>query len=85
MRRKTRICQRCGRVMPGAAVNQKWCPDCARTQALAYQRTPSRTARARKKQDGPLSIDEVARRARAEGVSYGVYVARHGLVHAARP
>lgn len=75
-------CKICGKPVEVKSPNVKYCDECRRKKyettyriKYAYQK---RVEQMRAKRNGP-SIEEVVREANKEGLSYGQYVARHGL------
>lgn len=73
-------CKICGKPVEVKSPNVKYCDECRRKgeeEAIkyAYQK---RVEQMRAKRNGP-SIEEVVREANKEGLSYGQYVAKHGL------
>lgn len=86
---KTIKCVRCGVSVECRSPSQMYCPNCALEAAHEQRKkwwkehyirkeTPKAQKTVKKKEIG-LSLAEVDRRARAEGLSYGKYVAKYGL------
>ena len=79
-------CEDCGCMMMQVDHFRRFCPDCRRARRRAQWRMYSRRVyskalrqAAEPAQPRGMSVDEVARRAAQEGISYGQYSVRHGL------
>ena len=82
----TKTCQVCGaefEVCVPAAGRAKFCPDCRKAAKKEYQRRYSKRKKAEEKsadqrhaaEQSAHELSQIAREARAEGLSYGMYVA----------
>ena len=76
----TRYCLHCGSPYATDRNRPGFCSDtCRRQRQLAQQREYKLRKKAREAKPNHLSIAEIERLARAEGISYGQYVVKHRL------
>lgn len=84
-----RVCIRCGEVIPKPYHKQRVCAECKRRRAQEKNAIDRETRRVRagyqreidrkKKKIKGKTVTEIAAEAKAEGLSYGKYVQKHGL------
>ena len=80
-------CAACGRIMRQVDQLKQFCPDCLQERRRAQWRRIDRERYYQAVQPpghpelppGRLRVDDVARLAALEGISYGQYCVRHGL------
>lgn len=84
---KTKKCERCGDEISVLWMRQKYCKACAEivkqeknhiTTAASNEKRKAQREEARTKKPHKSQIDDIARKARAAGMSYGRYVAMLG-------
>lgn len=81
---RVRTCVMCGNIFVGRP-NKKYCSaECRNKGAAEYNRKrseerqkPKVESKKRKSKLGSLSIEQINRRARAEGLTYGQYMAKY--------
>lgn len=80
---KDKVCKNCGKIFHSGSPATRFCTPQCRNDDLdkkVIQRQSLKSRRGRKpKQPGVLSIAEIQKLAREEGISYGQYIARHKL------
>lgn len=84
---RTFNCEVCGKQVATTAYNQKYCPECRLVARKAKGEVWYRQNILRKKaekerakrQKKPLTLEEINRKALAEGLSYGKYVVKYHL------
>ena len=76
-KKEPKFCTVCYREFIPYHYCQEYCSKECRREAEKHKKHPAQTLRGRSKPK--LTIEEVCRRAKAEGLSYGKYVERHGI------
>lgn len=75
---KSKTCGICGKIFPGFH-SAKYCSDECKAEAVRRQERARTEKRRELRRPKNMSIVEIARAARAEGLQYGEYVAKYGL------
>jgi ribosome-binding protein aMBF1 (putative translation factor) len=73
------ICNMCGKECVRTSGAQKVCVDCRKKVKYdGYKRAKPKSAKKRERKQKALSISDICKLAKAEGLTYGQYVSKYG-------